>query len=242
MVKKLFNEIVSLCLGHFHKNKLKKLNGEHFVFPTPPYISQFIGIYPQSIKVDKKLTNKKHIEEFGAKDSDEFSFWSWRNCGIACVKMILNTKGENSPLIMDLTHEGIDLGGYVLYKNGVFVDKGWFHQALVVLIRKYGVKAKMKKWQSIYSVATDILSNKMVVLSVLVPGRSYISLDGKFKLKNGGEMGGHLLLATGVKFNNGRVEGIYAHDPRGLPQYQANTWIPADVFKNIFSGRTIVAE
>jgi hypothetical protein len=153
--------------------------------------------------------------------------------------MVLVAKNKSAKTIMELTNEAIKLEGYVLYENDVFVDKGWFHFALVGLLNKYGVHARAKKWQSIYSVANDVLNNKLVIVSVTVPGRRSISEDGEFGLKKGGTTGGHLLLIVGVKVEKGEVIGFYVHDPRGLPQYQEKTWISAKNFTRIFSGRTI---
>lgn len=225
-----------------HRAELPSYNGTFFVTPKPPYLSQFVDLYPASIKVDSALTDKKHIESYGAKDSKEFTFWAWRNCGIVCVKMILEAnKKAKTKTIMDLTKEGIDLGGYKVYEKGKFVDKGWFHQALIELLNTYGVKAVGKKWQTVESVAKDILENKLVILSVYVPGRSYIQEDGSFLPKKEAKYGGHLLLATGIKMSGRNIEGIYVHDPRGLPKYQKDTFIPKSVFERIFTNRTIVA-
>ncbi len=242
-MRSTINKIITSLFGYIHKLKLPKFDGDYFVKPKPSYISQFVGIYPQTIDLDSKLDNKDYIAAYGAKDSDEFSFWAWRNCGIACVKMILDTHekchGKN---MMKLTREGMDLGGYILYEGKNFVDKGWFHHSLVSLLQKYGSSAIMKKWQTIDSIATDILGNKSVIISVLVPGRKHIVENGSFKPKPNAKFGGHLLLATGIKMRGKKVVGLYVHDPRGLENYQANTYILASTFKKIFSGRTIVAK
>lgn len=244
MLKKKFKDIFSQVSKYFHKFQLNKFTGVHIVKPQVKYISQFIGIYPQSINEGDLLTNKKHIKEFGAKDSKEFSIWVWRDCGIACVKMILDSKNskQKNKTLMELTNEGITLGGYILYEKEKFVDKGWFHSSLVNLLKHNEVNAKQKKWQSIYSVASDILDNKLVILSVNIPGRSHIKEDGSFLPMKNAKYCGHLILATGIKMNEDKIEGIYINDPRGLEKYQENTWLAVDTFNRIFSGRTIVAE
>ena len=242
-MKSHIHSLLTHLLQIKHIFGLPPLDGEYFIVEKPAYVSQFVGIYPQSIQPDSKLTNEKHIAAFGAKDADEFTFWAWRNCGIACVKMILGVKNKViNKTIMDLTKEGIELGGYILYEGKTFVDKGWFHHALVSLLQRHGISAQMKKWQTLESVAKDILEDKKVILSVFIPGRRFIELDGSFGLKPGGTSCGHLLLATGVKMSGKKVLGVYAHDPRGLKEYQKDTFISASVFKNIFSNRTIVAE
>ena len=242
-MKSSINRIFTSLLGNIHRLRLPKFDGDYSANPKPKYLSQFVGIYPQSISLDSTLDNKEHIAAYGAKDCDEFSFWAWRNCGITCVKMILDTHLESfDKSMMQLTREGIRLGGYILYEGKNFVDKGWFHHSLVSLLQKYGVSAIMKKWQTIDSIAIDILGNKSVILSVLIPGRKHIAEDGSFKPKPNAKYGGHLLLATGVKMKGKQVVGIYVHDPRGLENYQEDTFISADTFKKIFSGRTIIAE
>lgn len=238
----LINSVLIRVVRIIHVILLPKYKGSYFLSPRVRYISQFVGIYPSSIALNNTLTNTQHIQIFGAKNSTEFTFWAWRDCGIACVKMIIDSTTQPKKSLMELTHEGIKLGGYILYKNNVFVDKGWFHSALVALLKKYSVSASMKKWQSLESVAKDILDNNYVIISVVVPGRQYIKEDGSFEAKPNATFGGHLLLATGVKLNGGDVLGIYVNDPRGLQKYQENTYISKKTFSRIFTHRTIVTK
>ncbi len=240
MIKSIISLICTNILSLYYSVQLKEFTGTYFVTPKPKYISQFVGIYPQTIRVGDSLTNRKHIAEFGAKNSQELSFWAWRDCGIACVKMILDSKVGSSKTMMELTDEGIELGGYIVYENNTFVDKGWFHSSLVKLLETNGVPAKTRKFQSLASVATDLLHNRLVILSVTIPGRSSIRPDGSFLPQENATYMGHLLLATGVKMNGKEIEGFYVHDPRGLPKYQKDCWISASTFAEIFSGRTIV--
>ncbi len=240
MIKSLLSSVFTSISSRYYRLQLKEFTGTYFVTPKPKYISQFVGIYPQIIRVGDPLTNKKHISAFGAKDSSEFSFWAWRDCGIACVKMILDSKVGSSKTMMELTNEGISLGGYILYEGEKFVDKGWFHSSLVKLLQSNDVPARSKKFQSLHSVAVDLLKNRCVILSVTIPGRSSILPDGSFLPKENAAYMGHLLLATGVKMNGKEIAGFYAHDPRGLLKYQKDCWISASTFAKIFSGRTIV--
>ncbi|MFS8158595.1 MAG: C39 family peptidase [Candidatus Roizmanbacteria bacterium] len=238
----LVNNLITKSLSVYHFFFLPSYSGIYFITPKPPYMSQFIDILPSSRNPDILLDSKRDLEIFGAKDAKEFTFWAWRDCGIACVKMILEAKNTGKgKSMMDLTREGIDLGGYILYEKERFVDKGWFHLGLAKLLKKYGVSSTIKKWQSIQSVTNDIFSNKMVILSVTVPRRTSIKEDGSFQGKNNKKPGGHLLLATGVEMDGKKIIGIYAHDPRGLEKYQEDTFIPKKVFDSIFSNRTIVA-
>ncbi|NCN87393.1 MAG: hypothetical protein GW941_00705 [Candidatus Pacebacteria bacterium] len=240
-MKKMFNKIITKFLAVYHRTLQPSYFGNYSITPKPEYLSQFVRILPSSINLNDPLTNKSDIKKYGAKNSKDFSFWAWRNCGIICVKMIMDVKkkGKNKS-VMELTREGIKLGGYITHLNGKFIDKGWFHHALVALLDKYGISAKTKKWQTLESVAKDVLENKLVILSVMLPGRSYIKEDGSFKPKKNAKYGGHLFLATGVKMKGKDIEGIFVHDPRGLENYQKDVFVPTNVFKNIFQNRTIV--
>jgi hypothetical protein len=242
-MSKLAISVKSRFLLPIYRLIIPSHDGDYYITPSVPYLSQFIRIQPGSITPQTQLTNPEDIKEFGAKDSTEFSFWAWRDCGIVCVKMILNAYGKaKDTSIMDLTNEGIKLGGYIAYdENGNLVDRGWYHQSLVDLLHSFGIKAKRKDPQSIESVANDILHNRLVMISVLIPGRAYINEDGAYSAKPQAKYGGHLLLGIGVRMKGKLVEGIYVHDPMGLPTYQANTFIPKEVFNKICKRRTIVA-
>ena len=241
MLKKPLNTIITNIAHFYYKNSLKLTDGIQTVHPKPPYQSQFNKIIPANISMDEILDNPEEIHAYGAKDAEEFSFWVWRNCGIACVKMILDAhqKAPNKTM-MDLTRRGIELEGYITHQEGKFVDQGWFHHSLVKLLEENGLTAKSKKWQSLTTVANDIIKNNHVILSVMAPGRSYIQEDGSFKPKQNAKYGGHLILATSVTIENNAVSSITVHDPRGLPNYQADLTISADIFNSIFSNMTIV--
>lgn len=241
-MKQLTNTCIQTILTPVYRFQLKSYTGTYYISPLPEYISQFISMYPSSITPKTPLTDESDMKAFGAVDATEFTFWAWRDCAIACVKMILNTRQKaTNKTMMDLTHEGLALNGYTLHdKHGTFVDRGWFHRPLICLLDTYHIQASMRKWQTIESVAQDILHNRLVMVSVHVPGRFYIKEDGSFDAKENAVYSGHLFLAIGVKMHNKQIDGIYVHDPRGMEQYQANTFVPASTFNHIFKNRTIV--
>lgn len=201
----------------WYRGNLPNSTGDYFIKPLPIYINQFLSLQSENLKSSHLIDNPVLIKEFGAKNSEEFTFWAWRSCGIACVKMIL---GEYSPKFMQLINEGKSLGGYVTHdENGKFIDRGWYHSALAELLIQHGHCAQIKKWQSLESVAFSITRNNKIIASVT----TYT---------------GHLILLTGVKLEIGKVMGIYAHDP-GLGRYKENIFIPEKDFRKIFTGRTI---
>jgi hypothetical protein len=245
-MKSIVNSTITALFRPYYRRIISRAQpGVYKVKPSIAYVSQFVGIKPSSLQPTDMLKDKKEIRLFGAKDAKEFTFWAWRDCGIACVLMVLRSRGKGkNETMMSLTKEGIKLGGYVLYKNKKFIDKGWFHQSLIDLLKKHGVNSHMKKWQSFESVTVDMLRGKTVILSMLLPGRRNIAEDGSFEeIDSSKAPSGHLVVATKVKIGkNKQAEGIYVHDPRGLPKYQKDTFIPARVFNTLFTNRSIVVE
>jgi len=241
-MKKLFNGILTGILQFFATITLPKYARHHY-HPETPYISQYVSIQPADLSPESVIDDPQLIKAFGAKNAEEFNFWMWRDCGIACVKMILESRHKAlEKNMMELTEEGVSLGGYIVKdKAGNFVDKGWFHGSLVSLLQKYEVKAIKKKWQSGATIAHDILRNKHVIASLYLPTRRTIAEDGSFAPKQDATYTGHLVLITGVDISKKKLLGFFIHDPRGLPHYQSDTYITLEAFKKIFTHRTIVA-
>lgn len=242
-VKRKINKYIARMIRPYDRLRLSSRSGIFYSEPTPAYISQFIGIYPSSIQPEVPIVNQAHVKEFGAQSVEEFNIWAWRDCGIACVKMILDSYNKTQgQTIMSLTNEGVALGGYISRDtNGVLIDKGWLHLALVQLLRSHGVPAVRKRWQTPEAIASNVLKNKKTIISVSIPQRRSLSADGSYQAKPGAIFGGHLLLVTGVEIDRGHVKGIYAHDPIGLEHYQSNTYIPREILEKIYSNRSIVA-
>ncbi len=235
--KHLVNRIIITLLNFYDQLARFPRNGEYFITPQPSYVSQFASIQPPSINSSTILTKPNIIKFFGAKDSKEFNFWAWRACGIVCVQMILKTiKPQTRKTTMDLIHEGVSLGGYIVYQNGKFIDKGWFHDALVNLLKKYQLKAVSKRWQTLKAISRDVLKNKFVIASIVISQRAAPNYEF-----NSTPSSGHLILITGVKINNRQPAGFYYHDPTGLPNANQNTYLPTEIFNRIFTNRTIVA-
>lgn len=112
-MKKIINSVAMHLNSLLNRLRVPAENGDCFVSPMPTYISQFVDIYPQSIATETILDNLDHIRAFGAQDSQEFTFWAWRDCGIACVKMILDAVTDNAKNMMELTKEGIQTLGFL---------------------------------------------------------------------------------------------------------------------------------
>lgn len=207
-----------------------------------PYISQFA-----------KLTTEKDIKKInvepaifglqGYPTKEDFDFWNSRVCGIACIKMVLDSlERSQNKTMWDLIQEGLELGGYKLHDaKGKFVDLGWFHKPLLELAQSHGVSGFLRQSLSIHNVAEEIVNGNYVIASVKVPSRSELEDDGSyFKEGYKGKTYGHLILVTAVELQNGMPKTFLAHNPSGYKKYEEDSIIDSKTFTRIFNGRVIV--
>ena len=207
-----------------------------------PYISQFA-----------KLTTEKDIKKInvepaifglqGYPTKEDFDFWNSRVCGIACIKMVLDSLEESQDKTMwDLIQEGLELGGYKLHDvKGRFVDLGWFHKPLLELAQRHGMHGFLRQSLSMHNVAQEIVNGNYVIASVKVPSRSELEDDGSyFKEHYKGKTYGHLILVTAVEIQDGKPKMFLAHNPSGYRKYEEDSIIDPETFTRIFNGRVIV--
>ena len=151
---------------------------------------------------------------------EEFSFWAWRSCGIACLLMILKTlkSVKKRITIMDLIRQILRLNGYIFES-----DLGWRHQALVRLAQKHQLKAKIIRLATIYDLAKTIKENRYIIASLTSP------------------TGGHLCLFFGSKTNKkGAIQSFFYHNPSSWLKPGRNLSITANQLLKVFRNRAIV--
>lgn len=153
------------------------------VNPKPSYVDQFAGAKKDKIeKSYGKINDQAAAKKFGAKNIDQFSFWAWRSCGIACLKMILDTFGRKHSL-MTLINQALEENGY-LFKR----DLGWRHRTLISLAKKYGLSGKIIKSATIYDIALAIKHNRYVIASLTSPTGGHLCLFFQFTTNQEGEI------------------------------------------------------
>jgi len=206
------------------KRELEVLkSGEYFVQKKPNYVSQIAD-------ADKDLVNgfygaiddRTAANRFGTNNLEEFSYWAWRSCGIACIQAVLQTvykcrEDKFELTTMDLIREGLELGGYDIEK-----DVGWYHKALVDLSRKHGLESRMQKFIPAPEIALIISNNNYVISSVK------------------SNSGGHLLLLYGFKLKEkGELVGFWYHDPNNFKTDGMNRFISKEEFNKLTTRRII---
>lgn len=211
-------------------------NGRYQLKETFPY-------YPQwaSRNLILKITNHQisarddpEWKTFGFRSKKEYEFWSWRACGIACLKMIIEGFcGKKGLLFAPILKKALRLGGYKIYnQEGKFVDKGWFYQPLLKVLYGYKIKGAIFKSLSVNQIAKEILDNHAVVVSVDA------LTFGTGKVNRNLITGNHLVLVFGYQIKNGKISGFYLHNSSGRTRkLQENAFIPIKLFKTGFAYR-----
>lgn len=132
--------------------------------------------------------------------------WQQRACGVACLKMLLESNGIKTPSIDEMIKNGVVLGAYS--------ENGWLHDGLVSLGEKYGAKLYRKEFRK-KDADTDTLDKLNIEGIDMIIGELYecrpviISAIKNFETRNKF----HMVLVVGAEIEDGVVKGFYYHDP-----------------------------
>lgn len=196
-----------------------------------PYYCQFASPDLSKDILEGKINtiNDPNLSIFGFNSNEEAAYWSWRICGICCLKMVLNYYNQNVS-IAELTKKGISLGGY-----DVESDKGWYHVPLCNLARSYGLECLNFNYVKPANIANKIRNHQFVIASVnpeIIRGDNEI---GSL------EKGGHFVLITGVRLKDHKINGFYIHNPSGdTIKSRQDAYIKIDRFLAAYSMRSII--
>ncbi|MEM7340532.1 MAG: C39 family peptidase [Actinomycetota bacterium] len=163
----------------------------------------------------------------GFPSADEAAHWRPRGCGIACVRMILDTHGIEGDTYWSLVTEGVDAGAYC--------DRGWIHQGLVDMLSQRGIRGHARRRVSVDDLAGELAQGRLVIASVTANFRG-----GELRLApeiGTYPTGGHLVLVTGVSVVDGVVSALRVHHPSATEENnRADHWVDAAPFAASFSG------
>lgn len=157
--------------------------------------------------------------------------WAERQCGISCVKMLLEGRGDTTPLA-ELTRQGVELKGY-----DTTTDRGWYYKPLAVLLQSYGITCRPVGYLPLSILAWHLYPKQPAIISVnpqIIRGDETVTTRHK---------GGHLVVALGFRMRHGSIDGIIIHNPSGKsPAMQQHAFIPLRQFVAAYGERGIVAE
>lgn len=162
----------------------------------------------------------------GAQTVEEYAQWAVNLCGMACLKMILATRGENYPTL-ELARACTQHGGYVVSEGGVSI-KGLIYAPFVELVSsRFALKAQIMTGVEANAIP-ELLSRWQFFMA---------SVHHSIRWPDQGppSKGGHLVLITSAS-----PQAVCFHNPSGhYRASQADAVLPLDVFDRFFAGRGI---
>ncbi len=149
--------------------------------------------------------------------------WQPRACGVACLKMLLGSKGEQTPSLDEMIAQGCAIGAHGEY--------GWKHDGLVALAKQYGVKISRAEWRKSEEKTADELNDEGIqfLISELRAGYPVIvSVIKKFQEDDKF----HMVVLTGIEEDCDVVTGFYYHDSDTQKKGEGeNLFVPIDTFR-----------
>jgi len=160
----------------------------------------------------------------GAETPDEYAVWAANICGMACLKMILATRGEIVPTI-DLARRCTRYGGYVVNEGSI---RGLIYAPFVTFVKaEFGLEAQVMTNVATSDIPAILARSRFFIASV--------SSSIRWPEREPPSKGGHLVLVTAAS-----DDGFRFHNPSGhTSATQANAVLsPAD-FDRFFANRGI---
>ena len=146
--------------------------------------------------------------------------------GLDCLKVAAdacyNALGWQKEASLDaLLARGLEIQGHV---QGV----GWIHTKVVELAREQSIESYCQECLSVNQLCSKLLEDRLVLASVN-PG--FRAGEGRRR------RGGHFVIIYGFGWDGSRCTGFYVFDLTS--QFTNENFVPADTFRQAFSGRAI---
>ena len=200
-----------------------------------PYFSQWENKELVKDIVEKKVEaiDDKLWQSSGAKSKEEYNFWSWHMCGMACLKMILKKETGKIYPIIKLGKKATKHNTYIVQNNDI---AGLFYQPFCQFLkREFNITCSYAPHMSLKRVLHEFSNDNYVITSVH-PSIRYAKNKREKHSKT--LRGGHLVLVTGYDLEKKK---IYFHNPSGFYQYsQKNFGLDFYKFKKYFAFRGII--
>ncbi|MFG2822670.1 C39 family peptidase [Kitasatospora sp. NPDC048365] len=194
-----------------------------------PYYSQWESpeLVPDILDGTVRAADDPLWERSGAPSEEEYEYWSWRLCGMACLRMALDYWWGVAPAAVRLAEECVAAGAYVRHPDGRL--DGLIHAPFATYVReRWGLQAEARGPLTAAEVRAEVTGGRLVMLSVHPSIRTLDPAPPR--------QGGHLVLAVGA----GEDE-LLIHNPSGFPdgsqQFAAVPWADLERF---YAGRGIV--
>lgn len=151
------------------------------------------------------------------------TMWQPRACGVACLKMLLEAKGEKVPTLDEMIEQGCAIGAHGEY--------GWKHDGLIALAKQYGAKLSRAEWRQSDSATPEELNEEGIqfLISELRSGRPVLVSAVK-KFQEDDKF--HMVVLTGFEEKDGVITGFYYHDSDTTKSGEGeNLFVPINIFR-----------
>ncbi|MFF9897998.1 C39 family peptidase [Streptomyces longispororuber] len=163
---------------------------------------------------------------YGAGSPEEYEWWSWRLCGMACLRMALEHFGHPAPSAMELAAECTAAGGYVRHDDGLH---GLVYAPFASWVEgRFGLTAEVRPRLAVDEIPSALARGQLAMLSVHPSIRHPQSTPPR--------TGGHLVLAVGAT-----ADSLVFHNPSGYPATsQQYAQVPWTRFADFYAGRGVL--
>ncbi|MEY9875013.1 hypothetical protein ABH931_004514 [Streptacidiphilus sp. MAP12-33] len=192
-----------------------------------PYFSQFGSpeLVPELIARTRAAQDDPRWAESGAASPQEYAWWCRRVCGMACLRMALVHWRGASPGTVELAHECVAAGAYVV--DGERVE-GLIYAPFAVYVReRWGLEAEVDTALDPARIRAHLDAGRLPILSV---HPSIRTLDPEPPSR-----GGHLVLAVAHD-----DEALSVNNPSGFPGSQHYARVPWADLDRFFARRGVV--
>jgi hypothetical protein len=215
---------------------------------TVPYVGQWESpeLIHAFLRGDLAARHDPRWVHSGAASAEQYEFWSWRCCGMACLRSVLMARNGTSPGIVSLALETLEAGGYRLrYRpDGDGSDRednepegvdGLIYAPFVAyLARRWEIAATVEADLSTPSLVAHVRQGAWVMASVH-PAIRHPEVTPPSR-------GGHLVLVHATaRRPDGQADDVVLHNPSGdTPANQADVRLSLTDFGPFFAGRGVV--
>ncbi|KLK89746.1 hypothetical protein AA309_29665 [Microvirga vignae] len=162
----------------------------------------------------------------GAETIEEYARWAVNICGMACLKMILATRGEVHPTL-SLARACTAYGGYLVNELDASI-KGLIYAPFVTFVSdRFGLVAETVTNVGTASIPALLSEWQFFIASV--------NSDIRWPDRTPPSKGGHLVLVTAATEDTIRFHNPSGHDAAS----QVDVTLPLDVFDRFFANRGV---
>ncbi|MCX5202788.1 C39 family peptidase [Streptomyces sp. NBC_00237] len=195
-----------------------------------PYFSQWASPELAEAIVTRRLpaTEDPLWRAYGARSPQEYDWWSWRLCGMACLRMTLAHWNLPVPTAMELAAACVEAGAYVRRADGgldglIYAPFARHAEA------SWPLTAESRPGLPVEEIRQLLAQGRLLMLSVHPSVRELPPTDPPRR-------GGHLVLAVGYD-----AEALLVHNPSGFHgRSQEFARIPWSELHRFYAGRGVV--